>query len=183
MGAVTLRSRRDILRLAGSVAVGTFVVGGEAFGAKRPSERALSLYSVHSGERLSVSYFSAGCYDPSALGAVNRLLRDHVTDQTHVIDPTLLDQLHGLRTVLDAREPFHVVCGYRSPETNAMERRQGRGVASHSMHVEGRAVDVFLPDRRLEDLRTAALRLGAGGVGYYPASGFVHIDTGPVRTW
>jgi uncharacterized protein YcbK (DUF882 family) len=183
MGVVSLRSRRDILRLAGNVAVGALVGGGQAFGARRPSDRTLAFYSVHSGERLSVAYFSGGRYQPDALGAVSRLLRDHVTEQTHVIDPTLLDQLHRLRTALDPREPFHVVCGYRSPETNAMERRRRGGIASHSMHIEGRAVDLFLPDRRLEDLRSAALRLGAGGVGYYPASGFVHLDTGPVRTW
>ena len=84
---------------------------------------------------------------------------------------------------LDATEPYHVVCGYRSPETNEFLRRRHRGVAQNSFHVDGRAVDLFLPDRELLQLRSAALDLAAGGVGYYPRSGLVHLDTGPARTW
>jgi uncharacterized protein YcbK (DUF882 family) len=183
MRVVSLRSRREVLRLAGGVAASAFLGVRGAAGAKRPAARKVSLYAVHTGERLSITYFKRGAYQPDAMAALRRLLRDHHTDETHDMDPTLLDQLHRLGAALGSREPFHVVCGYRSPETNARERAQHDGVASHSLHVDGRAVDLFVPDRSLEDVRTAALRLAAGGVGYYPASGFVHVDTGHVRTW
>ena len=183
MGAVTLRSRREVLRLAGGLAAGTLLGVRGAAAASRADGRALSLYSINTGEHLAVEYYAEGEYQPEALAAVSRLLRDHVNDQVHAIDPALLDQLCVVRDALRTREAFHVVCGYRSPATNAMRRRQHGGVAGHSFHIAGRAVDVFLPGRDLRQLRTVALRLGDGGVGYYPHSGFVHLDTGPVRTW
>lgn len=174
------RGRRDVIKMA-AIAVGT-LAGVPTAIASRPS-RALSLYAPHSGERLAVEYCTRGSYQPDALAAVNRLLRDRRTDAVHAIDPALLDQLHQLRRALGSREPWHVVCGYRSPETNAQERRLRPGVAEHSLHVEGRAIDVFLPDRPLIELRGAALQLRAGGVGYYPRDNFVHLDTGAPRTW
>jgi uncharacterized protein YcbK (DUF882 family) len=177
---VTLRSRREVLGLAASVAA---LVGARDVFAARAPERKLKLYSVHTSEHLAVTYFRAGHYDVEALASVERLLRDHCSDETHAIDPLLLDQLHRLYKALGSRESFHVVCGYRSAETNARERLLRHGVAAHSLHIDGRAVDLFVPDRDLDDVRTAALQLGAGGVGYYPASGFVHLDTGPIRTW
>lgn len=183
MVAVTLRSRREVLRLAGGLAASALFGARGAAAASRTTTRTLSLYSVNTSEHLAVEYFADGGYQPDALKAVSRLLRDHLTDQVHAIDPVLLDQLFVLRSALGARDAFHVVCGYRSPETNALRRRQHRGVAGHSFHVTGRAVDVFLPDRDLRQVRTVALQLGSGGVGYYPRSGFVHLDTGPVRTW
>ena len=183
MVAVTLRSRREVLRLAGGLATSVLLGARSATAASRATTRALSLYSVNTGEHLAVEYFADGAYRPDAMQAVSRLLRDHVTDQVRAIDPVLLDQLFVLRGALETQTAFHVVCGYRSPETNAMRRRQHRGVAGHSFHIAGRAADVFLPDRDLRQIRTAALRLGSGGVGYYPRSGFVHLDTGPVRTW
>lgn len=183
MGRTRLRSRRDVLRLAGGLAAGTLLGGGAARAARRPVARTLVLHAVHTGERLSVEYFANGCYQPDALSAVSRLLRDHHTDQVRAIDPALLDQLHRLRLALGRAGSVHVVCGYRSPETNARERRRHGGVARHSLHVEGRAVDVFVPGRPLADLHTAARALRAGGVGYYPRDGFVHLDTGAVRSW
>jgi uncharacterized protein YcbK (DUF882 family) len=178
----TFRGRRDVLKLAGALAAGT-LFGAPTASAARIPDRALTLYSTHTGERLVVEYCAKGRYRPDALHAVSRLLRDYRTDETHPIDPSLLDQLHALRGALGAREPYHVVCGYRSPETNARKHQEGRGVALHSLHLEGRAVDVFLPDRDLHELHAAALKLAAGGVGYYPHDGFVHLDTGPARTW
>lgn len=176
------RGRRDILRLAGALAAGK-LIGAPTARAARGTTRALSLYATHSGERLRVEYCAGGKYQPDALHAVSRLLRDRRTDETHAIDPGLLDQLHRLSVELGTRGEYHVVCGYRSPHTNATEHRLRPGVALRSLHVEGRAVDVFLPDRDLAQLHAAALQLGAGGVGYYPSSNFVHLDTGPVRTW
>ena len=181
---VTLRSRREVLGLAGSVVASSFVGVREVFGARaRPAKRALSLYALHTGESLTVTYFADGAYRPDALSALDQLLRDHCTDETREIDVALLDQLHRLHATLDSRAPFHVVCGYRSPETNSRERLLRHGVATHSLHIDGRAVDFFLPDCSLENVRTAAMGLRAGGVGYYPTSNFVHVDTGPIRTW
>lgn len=179
---LTLRSRRDVLRLAGGLAAGALVGTRGALAATVGATRALSLYAVNTGEHLSVEYCRAGAYEPQALAAVNRLFRDHYNDETHVIDAALLDRLYGVTRVLGTREAVHVVCGYRSPSTNAMKHHDHGGAASQSFHLTGRAVDVFLPDRDLGEIRTAALQMG-GGVGYYPRSGFVHLDTGPTRTW
>jgi uncharacterized protein YcbK (DUF882 family) len=184
---VMLRNRREVLRIAGSVVASALLGAGDVLAARsrprQPRDRKLSLYALHTGERLAVTYYARGAYQADALDAVNRLLRDHQTDEKCEIDAALLDQLHRLHGALGSRATFHVVCGYRSAETNARARLLRPGVAEHSLHIEGRAVDLYLPDRSLEDLRTAALALRAGGVGYYPVSNFVHLDTGPVRTW
>lgn len=166
----------------GGLAIGALVGPRDAL-AGRSNDRAISLYSVNTGEQLVAEYFQGGRYQSDALDAVSRILRDHRTDETHAIDPALLDQLFVLRTALGGQQSYHVVCGYRSPETNAIKYRQHEGVASHSLHVSGRAIDLFLPDCDLATMRTTAIALAAGGVGYYPTSGFVHLDTGPVRTW
>ena len=99
------------------------------------------------------------------------------------IDPSLLDLLHALRTRLRSSAPFHVISGYRTPETNRMLREQSGKVASHSLHCEGRAIDVRLPGTPLPKLHRAALAMRGGGVGYYATSQFVHVDTGRVRAW
>lgn len=145
--------------------------------------RALAFEHLHTGETLSVVYAVGDRYVPESLGALARLLRDHRTGDTHAIDPALFDQLHALANVTGAREPFRVISGYRSPRTNAMLASRSSGVATGSLHLEGRAIDIRLPGVPLADLREAALSLRAGGVGFYPASDFVHIDTGRVRTW
>jgi uncharacterized protein YcbK (DUF882 family) len=145
--------------------------------------RSLSFEHTHTGERLAVTYAYGDSYVPPALLAISRLLRDFRNGETHVIDPSLLDQLHALATLVATGASFQVISGYRSPTTNRMLREHGRGVASKSLHLEGRAIDIRLPDVPLADLRDAALSLRAGGVGYYPTSAFVHIDTGAVRRW
>lgn len=146
--------------------------------------RMLQLSHTHTGERLAVEYFGAGHYHHEALSEVDRFLRDFRTGAVHRIDPSLLDILHQLRTATGATEPFEVISGYRSPRTNAMLRtRGGGGVASNSLHMQGKAIDIRLPGVSLKDLRDAALDLKRGGVGYYPASQFVHVDTGRVRRW
>jgi uncharacterized protein YcbK (DUF882 family) len=141
------------------------------------------LYDLHTGERFDDVYWADGHYLPEALNRINYLLRDFRTNAVTEIDTALLDILNTLCARLDVNEPFHVVSGYRSPETNAMLRRQGRGVAKNSYHVRGKAVDIRLPGCDLSVVREAALQLKAGGVGYYPRSGFVHLDTGPTRRW
>jgi uncharacterized protein YcbK (DUF882 family) len=174
-------SRRAVLKLAGLAAL----LPRPAFAAARPrmTTRVLSLYSIHTGERLTAEYFERGRYQADAMRAISRLLRDHRTGQMHPIDPMLLDGLHGLCRALGARGAVHVVSGYRCEATNAWLRQSGYGVAEHSYHLTGRAVDFFVPGRALRDVRRVAMRATRGGVGYYPASGFVHVDTGPIRTW
>ena len=145
--------------------------------------KALSLFNTHTGETIRAAYWENGRCVPDALAGINRVLRDHRSGETHPIDPQLLDLLHALSRKLETRAPFHVISGYRSPTTNAALREQGRGVASGSLHIVGKAIDIRVPGVGLTDLRSSALALGAGGVGYYPRSDFVHVDVGRVRSW
>lgn len=147
------------------------------------ASRELRFTHLHTGETLTVEYFHAGRYQADALDAVNHLLRDFRTGDVHAIDPALLDVLHAVRGRVASRRPFDVISGYRSPHTNAALRRTGDGVAARSLHMTGRAIDIRLRDVPLTTLRRSGLALGAGGVGYYPASNFVHLDTGRVRAW
>jgi uncharacterized protein YcbK (DUF882 family) len=114
---------------------------------------------------------------------VNHLLRDFRTGGVHTIDPTLLDILFDLRTLADQDQPFEVISGYRSPKTNAYLRRHSSGVAEHSLHIQGRAIDVRMSGVSTRKLRDLALGMRRGGVGFYPASDFVHLDNGRVRRW
>lgn len=145
--------------------------------------RILKFDHLHTGERLTIEYFSRGTYLPDALGSINHLLRDFRTNEVHAIDEHLLDLLHELNGVTGSGQAFQVISGYRSPVTNEMLRRHSEGVAAHSLHMEGQAIDIRLADVPLTRLRDAALFVRRGGVGYYPASNFVHVDTGRVRTW
>jgi uncharacterized protein YcbK (DUF882 family) len=152
---------------------------------KAPS-RVLSFLHTHTGERLKVEYCCAGKYQPDALKAINRLLRDFRANEIKPIDPTLLDLLHELGGTLETDLPFHVISGYRAPQTNRMLQARGgaySGVASGSLHQVGKAIDIRLPGVKLDHLRGAARSLKLGGVGYYPSSNFVHVDTGRVRYW
>jgi uncharacterized protein YcbK (DUF882 family) len=149
----------------------------------KKSGRDLSLLNLHTGERLNAEYWSNGGYLPDALHAVSVLLRDHYNNQVHPIDPQLLDLIHVLHGRVRSRAPFNVVCGYRSPQTNAMMHEASAGVAAHSLHMQGRAIDIRLPGTRLGAIERTALALELGGVGYYPEDDFVHVDTGPVRRW
>lgn len=148
-----------------------------------PPTRALDFRHLHTGEHLSVDYAVDGRYDLDALAAVNHLLRDFRTGDVHAIDPHLLDLLHALSGSVEASRPFEVISGYRSPATNAALRLRSEGVAAHSLHMVGQAIDIRVAGVSLSHLRAAALDLGRGGVGYYPASNFVHVDTGRVRRW
>jgi len=130
-----------------------------------------------------VVFRERGRHLPDALAAIDRLLRDHRTDQVAPIDPALLDTLAVLRARLQTSQSLHVISGYRSPVTNAMLAAAGDGVARHSLHLEGRAIDIRVPGRALDDVRRTAIALQSGGVGVYRRSDFVHVDTGRVRVW
>jgi len=145
--------------------------------------RELRFVHTHTSERLVVEYFRDGQYLPDALTSVNHFLRDFRTEEEHEIQPDLLDLLHRLAGLTEADRPFQVISAYRSPGTNAMLRKRSEGVAAGSLHMVGQAIDIRVDAVPLPKLRAAALSLRRGGVGYYPASDFVHVDTGRVRTW
>jgi uncharacterized protein YcbK (DUF882 family) len=148
-----------------------------------PPEKAVALYNSHTGESLNATYWVQGKYLPEALSAVDRVLRDHRTDEIKPINPQLLDLLYAINEELGCPHPFYVISAYRSPTTNAYLRFMSRRVAEHSLHMDGKAVDLRLPGWASYTLRRVAVDLHMGGVGYYPRSDFVHVDVGPVRYW
>jgi uncharacterized protein YcbK (DUF882 family) len=146
--------------------------------------RELALAHLHTRERLALVYAKGPTYLPPALQTLNHFLRDHYSGAVGVMDPLLYDLMHQIHTSLGARRPYEIISGYRAPATNAhLQSSRGGGVATRSLHMDGRAVDLRLPGVPLAELRDAALALKAGGVGYYPRDQFVHIDTGRVRSW
>ena len=148
--------------------------------------RALSFVHTHTAERMEIAYAVGGQYQADALAKLNHLLRDFRTGDVKPIDPKLFDLLHELTVELGNDTPFHIISGYRSPHTNKMLQARGgsnTGVASKSLHMVGKAMDIRVPDVKLKTLREAAADLKRGGVGYYPSSNFVHVDTGRVRYW
>ena len=143
----------------------------------------LSLEHHHTGDSLSITYYENGRYIDGALAEIDHFFRDYHNNLVHHVDPALLDQLHDVKLLLGIKQPFHIVSAYRSPETNANLRRHQRGVAKHSLHMEGKAVDIRIEGISVKTIRDAALTLQRGGVGYYPLENFVHLDTGEQRTW
>jgi len=176
-------SRRTFLKGGLAAAAAALPAISLAAVPKPARERRLCFYHTHTGEHLAACYFREGSYRPQALSKINHLLRDHRSGEMISIDTKLLDLLHRLSNNLGIDEPFHVISGYRSPQTNAHLRRKSRGVAGRSLHMFGKAIDIRVPGLRTSVLRKAALKLKAGGVGYYPQSNFVHVDTGRVRFW
>jgi len=186
-------SRRSFLGY-GAVAAAGALLPSPAFAAAAPAaahatlalERELSFVHTHTGERLATAYVAGGEYIAPALKDINVLLRDFRTNRVKPIDPALLDLLFQLNDELGTDQPFHVISGYRTPETNNMLQERGgsgSGVATHSLHMDGKAIDIRVPGIKLERLRDKAKALKLGGVGYYPGSNFVHVDTGRVRYW
>jgi uncharacterized protein YcbK (DUF882 family) len=187
--SLELVGRRQFLTL-GAAAVAASVVPGlvePAFAAVEPvKERSLAFFNTHTAERLSIAYARGSQYQAAALDKINFILRDFRANEIKPIDPSLLDLLHALRAELESDQPIHIISGYRSPQTNAMLRANGgadSGVAAGSLHMAGKAVDIRVPGVPLGALRDAARALKRGGVGFYPASNFVHVDTGRVRHW
>lgn len=145
----------------------------------RFSSRTLHLVQAHSREEFEGVYWREGSYDEKALSRLAYLLRDKRNGKEHPIDPSLLDLLHRLNSSVDVKQPFKIVCGFRSEETNKKLRRRNKGVAKNSLHMKGKAVDIRLANFSLKELRNAAKSLRAGGVGYYPRSNFIHVDVRP----
>ncbi|HVJ34635.1 MAG TPA: DUF882 domain-containing protein [Terriglobia bacterium] len=145
--------------------------------------RTLRLCNEHTGEAVNATYWENGQYDTGALKDINFILRDHHNDEVTTIDTHLLDLLSNLHRRSGSKQPFQVVCGYRSPQTNAILASERSGAASNSLHVVGQAIDIRLADRTPRQIRDCAKSLRLGGVGYYPRAAFVHVDTGSVRYW
>lgn len=147
--------------------------------------RTISMHHIHTKEDITVVFKRNGRYDEEGLKKLNRFLRDWRVDKEVTMDPKVIDILWEVHRDVGAKEPIHIVCGYRSPSTNSMLRKRSRGVAQFSRHMSGQAIDYFIPGVPIEEVRNAGLRLQRGGVGYYPSSGvaFVHMDIGGVRHW
>jgi uncharacterized protein YcbK (DUF882 family) len=147
--------------------------------------RTLSFHHTHSGEDLTITFKRDGRYDEEALKQLNHFLRDWRTQEKTEMDRRLFDILWEVYRDVDGKQPINIISSYRSPATNAMLRRRSSGVARHSQHMLGHAMDFYIPGVQLADIRAAGLRLQRGGVGFYPTSGspFVHLDTGSVRHW
>jgi uncharacterized protein YcbK (DUF882 family) len=154
-------------------------------GTGMPETRDLSFYHTHTGKRLDVTYWQDGDYVESALSEINLFLSDFRTGDRVDMDPELLDLIHDVRESLGSDGTYQVISAYRSPETNEMLRKRSAstGVARKSQHLLGKAIDVRLEGVSTAKLRDAAISLRRGGVGYYEASDFVHMDTGRVRRW
>jgi len=144
----------------------------------------LRLFHTHTNERIDIVYRQGDRYLPEAITRLDYFLRDHRTGEIHAFDPHVCDLLHDLtESTGHSDSEINIVCGYRTPWSNEFLRRTTVGVASHSLHMEGEAIDIRIPGITTAALRDAALKLHRGGVGYYPGSQFVHVDTGRVRRW
>ncbi len=160
----------------------TAALGGRAM-ADPLAPRALSMLNLHTGERLKAVYWDAGGYVQDALRGFDKLLRDHRTTEVHPIDPGVFDILNALQVRLGVEPTVQIISGYRSPATNAALHDKSAGVATGSLHMQGKALDIRVPGVKLANLRDAAWALQKGGVGFYPGSDFVHVDVGRVRRW
>lgn len=188
-------NRRKFLQAAGGAAFNAAMVGGLGASILLPAHataaapsraveaRRLAFVNTHTGDTFADAYWEGGDYVPDAMAAINHVMRDHRSGETHAIDPRLLDQLHALNGLVEASAPFQIISGYRSPATNASLHERSSGVATRSLHMDGRAIDIRIRGVELTRLRDAALGMNAGGVGFYQASDFIHVDTGRVRRW
>ena len=176
--------RRRLLHTAALIVPIVTVLPAEPLLAAIGKERrTLSFYHTHTSEKLAVTYSENDRYIPSALEKINFFLRDFRSGEAHAIDPKLLDILFSLQCGTSNQGTFEVISGFRSPQTNEMLRSRSNGVAKRSLHTEGKAIDIRLRDVNCTTIRDCAMALKCGGVGYYGASNFVHIDTGRVRSW
>ena len=184
VNATPALSRRGFLKLA-ALSLGSLAVAPALARVATAKDRELFIYNPHTSETIRSIYWTpVDGYLHESLREVSWALRDYYTDQMKIYDPRLLDQLYTLQLIMEYDTvPLHVISGYRSPSTNAMLCRRSRAVAKDSFHMYGMATDIRMPGRGTGDLRRAALSLQAGGVGYYRRSNFVHVDTGPIRTW
>lgn len=180
-----LMTRRGVLgAFAATAAVATpYYANAAGFLRGAGDIRKISMYSGRTGERVNTIYWIEGEYIPEAMDEINFFMRDWRRDSFIKMDRRNVDIMAAAHRLMDTSEPYMLLSGYRSPETNAMLRRRSRGVAKNSRHMRGEAADLRLNDRSVSQMGRAAAALGSGGVGRYSRSNFVHMDCGPVRTW
>jgi uncharacterized protein YcbK (DUF882 family) len=154
-----------------------------ALSGRTPAIKELTFHNLHTDERATIAYWRSGFYDRAGFLKINHILRDFRTGDEYPMHAGLMDLLHNIQTNLGHEGAIEVISGYRSPHTNAMLVSHSEGVANHSYHMRGMAIDIRLPGTPLAKLHNVALDLKRGGVGYYPSSDFVHVDVGPVRRW
>lgn len=179
------RMRNRLAAVSAIIAVILALMAPVSQGTLVPDERQLSFYHTHTGKRLEVVYAREGEYIPAALEEINSFLFDFRTGDEAAMDPALLDLIYDVREALGSTGTYQVVSAYRSPKTNEMLRGRSKrsGVAKKSQHLLGKAIDVRLEGISTARLRDQALAMRRGGVGYYKASDFVHMDTGRPRSW
>ncbi|MDO5527956.1 MAG: DUF882 domain-containing protein [Paracoccus sp. (in: a-proteobacteria)] len=178
-------SRRGLLGFFAATAVAAAPVSANAFGIRRRAGdfRRIAMYNARTGESIDTVYWVDGRYIRDALNEINYFMRDWRTGQVIGIDPRAIDIAAASHRALQTNEPFMMLSGYRSPQTNAMLARSSGGVASNSLHMQGKAADLRLRSRSVAQIYNAAASFRAGGVGRYSRSNFVHVDSGAVRTW
>jgi uncharacterized protein YcbK (DUF882 family) len=189
--SASLVSRRKILGLgalaAGTLAATSIINPASAAifsrGDRFDGARRITFRNSHTGEIFSGVYRVGDKYLPDAFERINVVLRDFRTNELFPIDPRVIDIIYSVHNLTQRDEPYEVLSGYRCPKTNAGLRSHSEGVAKNSLHMTGQAIDLRLPGYETKQIRKLAISLKAGGVGYYPKSDFVHMDTGDVRTW
>jgi len=177
-------SRRFFLKRTTQIALGLTVLSVPAIScAKVMGKRSLSFFHTHTQQSLDITYAWGKVYNPKALKQISFFLRDYQTGKTHPIDPKLLDILWTVQQEMGRKGEYEVICGYRSPQTNRQLARKSSGVAGHSLHMKGKAIDIRFPGVDTDQIHQCAVEIKSGGVGYYAKSDFVHLDTGDYRTW
>lgn len=179
-------NRRDVLQMAGALTAGAFLSCGYIKPALAiPNGGAHRIYfrNNHTGESFNGVYRVGNKYLPEAFDQISYVLRDSRTGEIFPMDPRTIDIMYVVQRMMETPQPFQILSGYRSPKTNAMLARVSYGVARHSLHMTGQAIDVRMENTPSHRIRNCAVDLHAGGVGYYPRSNFVHMDSGMFRTW
>jgi uncharacterized protein YcbK (DUF882 family) len=178
-----MNQRRNFLKKSIILGTGLMVSPYELFSYRLPVDRSIKLFNIHTGEHLKATYWAKDHFVKDEVANINHFLRDYRTGEVKEMDLKLLDLLYAVQLIRDTDKAFRVISGYRSEKTNKMLNRTTEGVAKKSYHLKAQAIDINLPGTELKDLKKLAKFLQRGGVGYYPKSGFMHIDTGPIRYW
>lgn len=177
-------SRRAFLTRVGVAAAGSLLIpSADAFANVLGKDRKITLFNTNTREEWGFVCAPQQNYETKLLADFSYFLRDHRTDEARIMDPALLDLLYAVTVLTGSRGEYNIISGYRTPETNAMLRKASHGVAEHSLHIQGKAIDLRSGEVGIRSIQQVALALQQGGVGFYPSSDFVHLDTGDIRSW
>ena len=181
--ATTMHSTQRRKLLLGALATSMVPFSDAIAAAADYPELSLQMYNLHTTEHIDTVFWSDGSYNVDALHMLNHFLRDHRTGQVKQIDPKLFSILYLLNKKIGNQREISVISGYRSAQTNRLLAQSNAGVAKKSYHIKGRAIDIRIPGKDTRTMRDIGIKLGVGGVGYYAKSDFIHLDTGPKRSW